>query len=227
MSQLVLAALFFLGLHLLPSTSVRASAIARMGETAYMGVFSLASIGGLVWLVGAYNAAPSGDMLWTTGPLWRWINVGLMLLLFVLLIGGATSPNPASVMAGQSLKREEPWRGVFAVTRHPVMWATGLWAPLHMINRPEPASLVFFGALALLAIGGTWLQDRRKARDLGAEWQRYAEHTSFVPFAALAAGRAQLRIRDLGWWQPALAVVLWAVVLHFHGRLFGVPAIPI
>ena len=130
-------------------------------------------------------------------------------------------------MAGQTLKREAPWRGVFAVTRHPVMWATGLWALLHLINRPEPASLVFFGVLALLAIGGTWLQDRRKARELGADWARFAERTSFVPFAALAAGRAKLSLRDLGWWQPAVAVVLWAAVLHFRTALFGVPAVPI
>ena len=227
MSELTLAALAFLGLHLLPSTPLRGWAMARLGEKAYTGLFSLAAIASLVWLAMAYNDAPFGDMLWVTGEVWRWINAGLMLLLFVLLIGGATSPNPASVMAGQTLKREEPWRGVFAVTRHPVMWATGLWALLHLINRPEPAALVFFGALALLAIGGTWLQDRRKARELGADWERFAAHTSFVPFAALAAGRAKLSLRDLGWWQPAVAVVLWAAVLLFHRLLFGVPAVPV
>ncbi len=227
MSQLVLAALVFLGLHLLPSTPLRPWAVGRLGEKAYMGAFSLLSLGGLIWLIAAYNAAPTGEPLWVIGPLWRWANALLMLAVLVLLVAGALSPNPAVAGGAAALRRKEPWRGVFAVTRHPLMWAIGAWGVLHLINRPEPASFVFFGSLSLLAVGGAWLQDARKRRELGADWQPFEAHTSFVPFAALIAGRARLALGDVGWWRLAVAVVLWAALLHFHAWLFGVPAIPV
>ena len=121
----------------------------------------------------------------------------------------------------------EPWRGVFALTRHPVMWAIGLWGILHLINRPAPASFVFFGSLSLLAIAGAWLQDLRKRRELGSDWQAFEAQTSFVPLAALITGRARPALGEIGWWRLAVAVALWAAMLQLHGSLIGVPAVSI
>src|SRR5689334_15962839 len=57
--SLVLAAIFFTGLHLgLAGTTLRDRAVAALGQAGYQGVFSLASVIGLVWLVMAYNRAP-------------------------------------------------------------------------------------------------------------------------------------------------------------------------
>ena len=227
MTQLIMASLIFLGLHVVPSTPLRGALIDRLGEKAYMGLFSLGSALSLAWMLWAYGAAEPAEPLWVTGELWRWVTAGLMLVAFILMVAGVATPNPLMVMGDAALDREAPWSGIFAITRHPVMWGTGLWALLHLSNKPDAVSAVLFGSLALLAIAGSKLQEIRKARELGEAWTPFAAHTSFWPFAAMLGGRARLRLSELGWWRIGLAVLLWAVLLHFHGVLFGVSPLPI
>ena len=60
MPLLLLAAIFFAGIHLgIAGTTVRDRAIAALGENAYRVAFSLASVVGLAWIVAAYNRAPA------------------------------------------------------------------------------------------------------------------------------------------------------------------------
>jgi len=57
--SLVLAALFFVGLHLgIAGTAIRDRAIGFLGQNGYMAAFAVASLIGLGWLVAAYNRAP-------------------------------------------------------------------------------------------------------------------------------------------------------------------------
>ena len=59
MLSLILAALFFAGIHLgLASTQMRDRAIGILRENGYRAGFAIASVIGLVWLVAAYNRAP-------------------------------------------------------------------------------------------------------------------------------------------------------------------------
>lgn len=66
MLNLVAAAAFFLALHLIVSgSSLRGRIVALTGERVYLALFSLASIGGIVWLCMAYNAtdgSPTGSI---------------------------------------------------------------------------------------------------------------------------------------------------------------------
>lgn len=227
MAQLVLASALFLGLHLLPSTPLRDAARARLGESVYLALFSIASIAGIAWMVAAYNAAGPAEPLWSTGLAWRAVTMGLMLLAFIGLVGGVATPNPSALKSADALEGAAPWRGIFAITRHPLMWAIGLWALLHLSNRPDAVSGVFFGSLALLAIAGAKLQEIRKRRQLGASWAAFEAHTSFLPFGAILSGRARLSIAEIGWWRIALGVVAWAAMLHFHGAAFGVSPLPL
>jgi len=48
---LILATLVFIGIHVLPSTPLRAAAVRAVGERAYQGLFSLASLAALVWMM--------------------------------------------------------------------------------------------------------------------------------------------------------------------------------
>ena len=58
---LVLAAIFFAGIHLgVAGTTWRDRAVAVLGEGAYRAVFSIASLAGIIWLVMAYRHAPYG-----------------------------------------------------------------------------------------------------------------------------------------------------------------------
>jgi len=55
---LVLAAIFFAGIHLgVAGTTWRDRAVAVLGEGAYRAVFSIASLAGIIWLVMVYRHA--------------------------------------------------------------------------------------------------------------------------------------------------------------------------
>lgn len=225
MSQLALAAFIFVALHILPAISARETLIRKIGDPAYMGLFSLASFLSLAWMVYAYGQAPASEPLWVTGAAIRWATAVLMLLPFILLLCGTLSENPTSVLGKDALKSRKKWTNVFAITRHPVMWATAIWALLHLVNRPDATSALFFGSLAFLALAGSLQQEVRKRREFGKAWDNFANQTSFVPFAGIMSGKANLSIRDLGGWPVALSVLLWAAGLYFHDSLFGASAL--
>ena len=129
MLSLVLAALFFVGIHLgIAGTAIRDRAIGLLGKNGYMAAFAVASLIGLGWLVAAYNRAP---YLITWGMLewWKPIVIILMLPATLLVVFGLTTPNPTSVAQEGTLG--QPPRGIVRVTRHPFLTGVGLWALLH------------------------------------------------------------------------------------------------
>lgn len=217
---LLLATLAFLGLHVLPATPVRAAAVRALGESVYQGLFSLASLGLLAWMVFEYKRAPF-EGLWQG---WRLAPLLVMPVALVLLVGGALGRNPTAAGQAGALKAEEAARGIVRVTRHPVMWAIMLWAAAHVLAVGSLQAVIFFGGLMLLAAAGTTLQDARKAKAHGEDWARFAARTSNLPFLALAQGRNRLVWREIGWARPALALAAFAVLLYGHGWLFGVRA---
>lgn len=227
MTELALAAFVFLGLHILPAVKARQWVIRKIGDPAYMGLFSLASALGLAWMISAYNAAPDAEMLWVTGLAIRWFTAALMLIAFILAVAGVTTRNPSMVMGESALKASKPWAGIFAITRHPLMWGIALWAVLHLINRPDMVSLLFFGTLGLLAVAGSRLQENRKRQELGAAWTAFEKQTSFVPFAGIINGSTKLNLADIGGWRIAAATALWAVMLYAHGHIIGVSPLPL
>jgi len=225
MINLAAAAAFLLAVHLVPSSPLRPWAIGSLGLKLYLGLFAVISAGALVWLIMAFRAAPAVHPLWiTSGPV-RFFSAFVMFAAFILLVAGLTSSNPSAPGGGSSPGKREPWRGINAVTRHPVLWAIGIWGILHLINRPDLVTLLFFGTLTLLALGGARLQERRKRVELGKTWQEFEAHTSFVPFVAILQRRAVFSLSDISYWRIAAGVALWAGVLATHGVLFGVSAV--
>ncbi len=111
MTELALAALVFLGLHILPAVKARQWVIRKIGDPAYMGLFSLASVLGLAWMISAYNAVPDAEMLWVTGLAIRWFTAALMLVAFVLVVAGVTTRNPSMVMSESALKASDECGG--------------------------------------------------------------------------------------------------------------------
>lgn len=101
------------------------------------------------------------------------------------------------------------------------MWAFGLWALSHIVANGDLASLLLFGSLAALALIGTALIDARYRARLSAQWPDFAKQTSNLPFAAIAAGRQELRLQEIGWWRPALALGLYVLLLVAHPWLFA------
>jgi uncharacterized membrane protein len=230
MSMLILAAAFFLALHLLVAgTRVRDALTGRIGQGPYMGLFSLASIAGLVWLGVAFAAArigPSNDVLWSATSATRWLQLGLQLVAMLFIVPGLTTPNPTSVRQEATLQKVDVVKGMLRITRHPFLWGVAVWAVGHLIVNGDAASIVLFASMLLLALFGTVSIDAKRRRALGKTWDAFAAQTSNVPFAAIAAGRQRLNVAEIGWWRIALAVIVWAALAWGHPYLFGVPALP-
>ena len=228
--SLAIASLVFVGGHIvLSGTAWRASVINRTGEQLFRGLFSAFALAALIWVIAAYNAAPTVE-LWTAGAALRAVTLLLMVVAVPLVVLGAISPNPSAAYQEAMLKRltagDSSKLGILAVTRHPTMWGIGLWAIGHMLANGDAASLIMFGGFAILAFLGARSQDRKKQAKLGADWQRFAAVTSYLPFAAIAAGRARLDLADIGWWRIALAGGMLVVLLALHPWAFGVSPLP-
>ena len=221
--SLVIAGFAFCGSHiLLSSTRLRGSLRDQLGERGFLAVYSLTSLVIFAWFVAAYSAAPT-IVLW---PRQRWtalVPVSAMPFATILLVAGYSTRNPTTVGMERSARADDPAPGILCVTRHPVMWAIGLWAVSHLIANGDLGSVLFFGSLAALALGGTVLIDRKKQLALGSHWPRLTEVTSNLPFAALLAGRTRLRWREIGILRIAAGLLLYAVLYLAHSKITGLP----
>lgn len=230
MTSLLAAAAFFVLIHLLVSgTRVRDALTGRIGQGPYMGLFSLASVAGLVWLGFAYGQSRGeawNIAYWGVTPATRHIQIALQLVSMLLIVPGLTTPNPTSVRQEAVLGRPDAVKGMLRITRHPFLWGVALWALGHLLVNGERSSIVLFGAMFALAILGTASIDAKRKRALGPTWDAFAAQTSNVPFAAILGGRQALKVGEIGWWRLVLAVVIWAVLAWTHPMLFGVAALP-
>jgi uncharacterized membrane protein len=230
MTLLIAAAAAFVLLHLLVSgTRLRATLTGTMGQGAYMGLFSLVSVGLLAWLGFAFAAARGGaadTVYWNGTSATRAIQLVLQLIAFFVVVVGLATPNPTSVRQEGALERPDVAKGMLRVTRHPFLWGVAIWAAGHLLVNGDLAGIVLFGAMLVLAIAGTFSIDAKRRLALGPKWEAFADQTSNVPFAAIAAGRQSLRLAEIGWWRIALALIIWAAVFFGHRYAFGVSAAP-
>jgi uncharacterized membrane protein len=220
MAMLALATVVFLVTHYVSSTPLRSGLVAVLGENIYLGLYSLVSLATLGWMIWAYVKAPY-ERLWVGDEFKVWAVV-LMPVSLVLVACGALTRNPSAVRQESALRAMGEPRGILRVTRHPILWGIALWAAVHLISRGDVASLIFFGGFLLLAVSGTVLQDWRKDRMIGVDWQRFASVTSNVPFAAIIGGRNQFRFDEIGWGRVLAGLALYFVLAFLHPYLFGV-----
>lgn len=224
MSELLIALFVFTLFHALPSTPLRAAAISRLGRGGFMALYSLVSLVLFIWLFVAFFRAEAG--MWFVTPQWfRLLSAGLMLLAFILLAASLMRQRPV-LLTGETSLGEGAIDGVLRLTRHPFLWALALWALVHALNNPDPAGLALFGYFLLLSAAGTLPIDRRRARLLApVRWQEIERQTSNLPFGAVIGGRQSLprALREIGWLPLVAGLLLWALVLHFHALLFGMP----
>ena len=221
MLQLLAAMAVFVGGHfLLSSPAVRPNIVARTGENGFRIVYSTIVTIGLVWAVFAWRRADHLPV-WDLEPGFRHLAITLMLPVAILFTGSLVAKNPTSV--GASADGVAP-TGIFRITRHPMMWAFGLWGLIHMGANGDLASLVFFGSLAFLALAGSRYIDMKKNRSGDPGWPAFRAATSWLPFRAILQGRQRLVARELV--RPALlGVALWIVLLLAHPWITGMPVL--
>jgi uncharacterized membrane protein len=226
MLSLLLAAMCFVGIHLLVAgTALRDRLIARLGSGAYRGLFSLASLGGIVWLCLAYNRAPV-IVTWGTMVGLKPAALAGMLVAVGFVVLGLTTPSPTAVGGEAMLGRTPDPIGIQRVTRHPFLWGVALWAAIHLAVNGDLASLLLFGSLGLLALLGTVSIDRKRRRVLGPAWDGFAAATSNLPFRAIAQGRARLRLGKHRPWQWLAVLAAFGALVAVHAHLFGVSPLP-
>lgn len=225
MANLIAAAVFFLGIHFgISGTRLRDRLVGMVGEKAFRGLFALASIVGLIWLIRAYSTAPYVP-LWGRLVVLEPFAAPLVLAATVFVIIGISTPSPTTAGMESQLTREVQVRGMLRITRHPFLWGTALWAFVHFVINGALASSIVFGSLLVLAVAGTVSIDAKRRRAYGERWEHFAQQTSNVPFAAIVARRNHLgpAVHEIGIVRPALAIAVFVALYLLHGRLFGAP----
>jgi uncharacterized membrane protein len=218
MEQVALAAAAFVGTHFALSHPLRAPMVARLGERGFLLVYSLVSVVTLGWLVVAYRAAPPTPMLWGVGD-GLWAVVSAIMLVASILLMGSLVRNPALPTGGAPGAVPDQARGVYAVTRHPMLWSFALWGGCHIAVYPVAANVVLAGSMILLSLVGAALQDRKKEALQPDTWPAWEARTSWWPFAAIAAGRA--RLGGFGGHALGGGVAVWLGATWAHIPLAG------
>jgi uncharacterized membrane protein len=138
MTLLILGLLVFLGLHSvrIVAPEWRAAQIARRGEGAWKGAYSVLALAGFVMIVWGYGQARAAALpLWTPPAGLRHAAGLLTLVAFVLLA--------ASQVKGNAIQ---------ARLQHPMLLGTKLWAFAHLLANATPADLLLFGGFLVWAI---------------------------------------------------------------------------
>ena len=177
---LFLSAIAFVGLHFLLSHPLRASLVGRLGEKGFQGFYSVQSLLTFGLMIYFYRAIGREPPVWTAGE-WVWAVAALVMWLGAILFVGSFLGNPA--LPGARLDRGKVPGGVFAITRHPMMWGFATWAAVHLTVIGTAKAMVFDGALIFLAIVGSVGQDAKKEKLMGERFHEWAAQTAFVPFS--------------------------------------------
>ena len=210
---LALASGTFVGAHFLLSHPLRAPLVRRIGEVAFRGLYSLVALGTFGWMIWAYRALGREASLWLAGDV-LWALASVLMWFGSILFAGSLMGNPA--LPGARLEYGRSPVGVFAITRHPMMWGFAIWAVVHLAIVATPKALIMDGAILFLALAGSVGQDAKKRKLMGARFHEWAAQTSFMPFAR-------------GLRTPGAAAVLSGTLLFFvatwaHGALGSMPA---
>ena len=178
LGQLELAAASFVGTHFVLSHPLRRPIVKAVGERGFLLLYSLVAFATLGWMIWAARSIGPEAPRWDVGP--ALVVIGsLMTWLGAILFVGSFVGNPA--LPGARRPKGTP-AGVFAITRHPMMWGFALWGIVHLLVVATPKALVFDGAIIFLALVGAAMQDRKKKALMGETWHEWSAQTAFVPF---------------------------------------------
>ena len=214
--SLIAASLAFVGTHFALSHPLRAPLVARIGEKGFLPLYSLVAFATLGWMVLAFRAAPAVDLPGSGEA--GWIVATILTLPALLLFVGSLRGNPAFPNPAAPKPVERDPTGVFAVTRHPMMWGFALWALSHIILWWSWRTVIIGATILCLALVGAHLQDRKKAALLGESWMGWAKETSYWPRWS--------KIFRAGLLLWVVTIILWHGVTWAHIELAQVSAGP-
>jgi uncharacterized membrane protein len=228
--MLIAAAAVFLAIHLLVAgTRIRDAITGTIGEGPYLGLFSLASVGVIVWLAISYNVAhagPDNHQLFDFGRAVHDLAIPIVLVAFLIGVPGLLMANPTAVGQSAGAAKDDAARGILRVTRHPFLWGVVIWSGYHLAANGDLASVILFGSLFALALFGTFSIDAKRKRNLGDQWTPFASRTSNIPFGAILGGRNTLKLGEYFDWRFFVALLVFVAALLGHTQLIGVSPFP-
>lgn len=183
LALLIAAAAAFILSHLGMSGRLREPLLAKLGRGPFMALYSLIALTTLGATGHLYSVVQDGSRrFWAVNEA-VWIACSLAIWFASILFVGSIRRNPAIPHpTGAKMFPSEP-HGVFAITRHPMMWSMAIWALVHMAINPTLSSFILSATILVVALVGSRSQDERSARDFGEPFIAWRERTSFVPFA--------------------------------------------
>ncbi len=224
MIMLIAAVAAFMAIHFLISgTPLRDRIVAVTGEGPFLGLFSLASIGALVWMIiafGGARASAQNTSFWGTSHATRDPAILLVFIAFLFAVPGLLTNSPTRVRGDSEVDKPSAATGMTRITRHPFLWGAAIWALAHLIANGRLADIILFGGILITALLGPLSIDAKRRRALGDRYRAFEAQTSNIPFAAIVQGRQKLKLGEI-WWRLLVAVAVWAVVLFLHPYFTG------
>jgi len=138
MTLLILGIVIFLGMHLVRvvAPGLRASVIERQGKGAWMGIYAVISLIGLLLIIYGFGEARAvTGMLYNPPVFLKHISLLLMLLAFICLAAGFL---PAGRIA--------------VAVKHPQILSIKIWALAHLLANGETSSVLLFGSFLAWAV---------------------------------------------------------------------------
>jgi uncharacterized membrane protein len=216
-AALTLFAATHLGLAWLP---VRRVLVARLGPWGFTLFFSLVAWITFGMVISTYAAhadeGPAGLALGAAPGAVRWALIAAVAAGFMLMTGAFAGYGRSPYAIGGDCVREP--RGLERVTRHPFFAGVVLLGGAHALLATRQVGAVAMGGIALVALAGAWLQDRKLLAQRGEPYADFLAVTSTLPFAAIAAGRQRLVWSELPYGTLLLGLAFaWALrAVHAH-----------
>jgi uncharacterized membrane protein len=176
MTILVLGLLIFLGVHSvrIVADPWRGAMRARLGESAWKGIYSLLALAGFALLIWGYGQARQAPVvLWTPPVAMRHMAALLTAIAFVFIAAAYV-----------------PRNGIKARLHHPMLLGVKTWALAHLLANGTLADMLLFGGFLVWAVV-CFASSRRRDRANGTVYPAgTASGTAITVVAGLAAWAA-------------------------------------
>ena len=192
MVYLIAGLLIFLGVHSVRifADSWRTRTLARVGEGAYKGIYSLLSLLGFGLIIYGFGIARETPVvLWTVPVGMRHAASLLTLVAFILLVAAYV-----------------PRNGIKARVHHPMVLGVKFWALAHLMANGNLPHVLLFGAFLAWGVLD-FIASRRRDRATGAQ---YAAGTLTLTAITVVAG-------GLAWMAFALHLHGWLIGVRPFG----------
>src|SRR5215831_12526963 len=137
--------------------------VEQLGERRFLLLYQVITVTAFAWLIAAYRKT-QGHIIWTAPPALKLAILPFVLLAFMLVVAGVTTPNPVIVGSAHlfELERGVVVRGILRVSRNSFFWGVGLWGLAHVVVCGELAGVLMFGTITTLGLIGAPLLDVKR-----------------------------------------------------------------